>query len=105
MTYASQLKQQCPQGSTNANLTVPMNPSSPAVMDVGYYKDVVANRGLHTSDQTLLTNTNTANLVAQNAGNPQLWGNKFAAAMVKMGEIGTLTGTAGEIRQNCRVIN
>lgn len=105
LTYAGQLKQQCPQGSTDANLVVPMNPSSPAMTDVDYYKDVLANRGLHTSDQTLLTNPTTANQVAQNAGNPQLWSSKFAAAMVKMGRIGALTGTAGEIRANCRVIN
>ncbi|KAK6936602.1 hem peroxidase [Dillenia turbinata] len=104
-SYAAMLKQQCPQGNTNTNLVVPMNPSSPFSMDVGYYADVLANRGLFTSDQTLLTNTATANQVNQNAGNPMLWRNKFASAMVKMGSIGVLTGNAGEIRANCRVIN
>ncbi|KAL1813665.1 hypothetical protein ACET3Z_023730 [Daucus carota] len=105
MAYATQLKQQCPQGSTDVNLVVQMNPSSPNTTDVGYYSDVLANRGLHTSDQTLLTNATTANQVNQNAANPQLWKNKFTAAMVKMGQIGVLAGTAGEIRANCRVIN
>ncbi|KAK3042830.1 hypothetical protein RJ639_001103 [Escallonia herrerae] len=100
--YAGQLKQQCPQGSTNANLVVPMNPATPSITDVGYYVDVLANRGLLTSDQTLLTNSATANQVSQNAGNPLLWRSKFAAAMVKMGRIGVMTGTAGEIRANCR---
>ncbi|KAK3042049.1 hypothetical protein RJ639_001751 [Escallonia herrerae] len=103
--YAGQLKQQCPQGSTKANLVVPMNPATPSITDVGYYVDVLANRGLLTSDQTLLTNSATANQVSQNAGNPLLWRSKFAAAMVKMGQIGVTTGTAGEIRANCRVIN
>lgn len=101
--YASQLKQQCPPGNTNS--VVPMNPSSPAITDVGYYIDILANRGLFTSDQTLLSTTATANQVRQNARNPFLWTSKFAAAMVKMGQIGVLTGTAGEIRANCRVIN
>ncbi|KAA8540102.1 hypothetical protein F0562_026794 [Nyssa sinensis] len=104
-TYAAQLKQQCPQGSTDPNLVVPMNPSSPSTSDVGYYMDILANRGLFTSDQTLLTNAATVNLVNQNSGNPSLWKSKFAAAMVKMGQIGVLTGTAGEIRANCRKIN
>lgn len=85
---------------------VPINPSSPATTDIDYYTDVLANRGLHTSDQTLLTNAATANQIAQNAMNPTLWRSKFAAAMVKMGQIGVLTGSAaGEIRVNCRVVN
>ncbi|KAL0304504.1 UNVERIFIED_CONTAM: Peroxidase 5 [Sesamum radiatum] len=102
--YAVQLRQQCPQNS-NANLVVPMDPSSPAITDVGYYRGVLANRGLLTSDQTLLTSPKTQFQVVQNVQNPFLWRNKFAAAMVKMGKIGVLTGNAGEVRANCRVIN
>lgn len=82
-----------------------MNPSSPTITDVGYYRDIIANRGLFSSDQTLLTNTATATQVTQNAQNPFIWRSKFAAAMVKMGRIEVLTGNAGEIRAKCRVIN
>lgn len=103
--YASQLKKQCPQGSNDPNLVVLMDPSTPTVADVSYYNNVLANRGLFTSDQTLLTNPTTTNQVNQNAGNPFLWKSRFAAAMVKMGQIGVLTGNVGEIRANCRVIN
>ncbi|KAL2542379.1 Peroxidase 3 [Abeliophyllum distichum] len=103
--YAGQLKQQCPQGSTNPNQVVPMNPSSPTISDVGYYRDILANRGLFTSDQTLLTNPQTRTEVIQNTQNPLIWRSKFAAAMVKMGQTGVLTGNAGDIRSNCRVIN
>ncbi|KAJ4835647.1 hypothetical protein Tsubulata_015323, partial [Turnera subulata] len=99
-SYAASLKQLCPQGSPN--LVVPMNPSSPANTDVGYYIDVLANRGLLTSDQTLLTNAQTAGQVKMNANNPMTWKQNFAAAMVKMGQIGVLTGNAGEIRAKCR---
>nr|QBC35992.1 peroxidase POD5 [Gerbera jamesonii] len=101
--YASRLMQQCPQGG--ADSVVPMNPGSPVFADVGYYIDVLTNRGLFTSDQALLTSTSTANQVAQYATNPLLWKSKFAAAMVKMGQIGVLTGGQGEIRSNCRLIN
>ncbi|XP_077247481.1 peroxidase 5-like [Tasmannia lanceolata] len=103
--YATQLKLQCPQGSTDPSLVVQMNPSSPNIFDTGYYMDVLANRGLFTSDQALLTNPATANQVSLNVGNPFLWGQNFASAMVKMSQLGVLTGTAGEIRSNCRVIN
>ena len=103
--YASWLKQQCPQGNTNPNLVVPMDPSSPAITDAGYYTNLLANRGLFTSDQTLMTNAATANQVNQNARRTMLWRSKFAATMVKMGQLDVLTGNGGEIHSNCKVIN
>ncbi|XP_024046485.1 LOW QUALITY PROTEIN: peroxidase 5 [Citrus clementina] len=103
--YAAQLKQQCPQDGTNPNLVVPMNPGSPSIADTGYYIDILRNRGLFTSDQTLLSDPETASQVNQNAKTPKLWKTNFAAAMVKMGQIGVLTASAGEIRANCRVVN
>nr|XP_043618325.1 peroxidase 5-like [Erigeron canadensis] len=103
--YASKLKQECPQGSKDLSLVVPTNPSSPAIFDTGYYVDVLNNRGLFTSDHSLLTSASTANQVHQNAMNPFLWKSKFAQTMVKMGKIDVLTGHQGEIRSKCRVIN
>lgn len=92
-------------GSTDPNLVVPMDPPTPTITDTSYYAGILANRGLFTSDQTLLDDGMTANEVIQNARSPFLWNNKFAAAMVKMGRIGVLTGNTGEIRANCRAIN
>ncbi|KAL4557239.1 hypothetical protein LXL04_035412 [Taraxacum kok-saghyz] len=103
--YASKLKQECPNGNSNANSVVPMNPNSPTISDTGYYVDVLNKRGLFTSDQSLLTSRNTANQVHRNAMDPVLWKSKFAKAMVKMGGIRVLTGHHGEIRLNCRVVN
>ena len=82
-----------------------MNSDCPGFGDAGYYRGVLANRGLFTSDQTLLANAATANQVIKNARNPQAWRLKFPAAMLKMGQLDVLTGNAGEIRTNCRVIN
>ncbi|KAI4307016.1 hypothetical protein L6164_030251 [Bauhinia variegata] len=104
-SYAIRLKRQCPQGSTNQSLVVPMNPSSPGRADVGFYVDVLVNRGLFTSDQVLLKNPATKKQVRENARKPSLWMRKFSAAMVKMGQIGVITGDDGEIRRNCRVVN
>lgn len=103
--YAAQLKKQCPQKSTNPNVVVNMNPATPVVTDTAYYADVLANRSLFTSDATLLTSPATATQVHQNARNALLWRTKFAAAMVKMGQLDILTGAAGEIRAHCRVVN
>lgn len=103
--YTAQLKQQCPQGSTDPNLVVPMDPNTPNSMDTSYYQNIRLNRGLFTSDQTLLTHAATLNQVSENAANPFVWRENFAAAMVKMGQMSVLTGSVGEIRLNCRVIN
>ncbi|GMY07651.1 peroxidase 5-like isoform X1 [Fagus crenata] len=103
--YASQLMLQCPQGNTNPNLVVPMDPSSPAATDSGHYTNILANRGLFTSDQKLLTNAATVLEVNQNAWNVMLWRSKFVSPMLKMGQLDVLTGNAGEIHSNCRVIN
>ncbi|XP_077247480.1 peroxidase 5-like [Tasmannia lanceolata] len=104
-TYAAELKKDCPQGSNDTSLVVPMNPSSPTVFDSAYYTDVLANRGLFTSDQSLLTSSATASQVTQNSNNGYQWKSKFNAAVVEMGKISVFTGTDGEIRLNCRVIN
>lgn len=97
--------QSCPEGSNDTTLVVPLDPSTPYTLDTNYYSNVLANRGLFTSDQTLITNTSTAAAVRQNAYNRFLWKSKFAAAMVKMGQIEVLTGSDGEIRNICSVVN
>ncbi|KAK9682363.1 hypothetical protein RND81_10G068400 [Saponaria officinalis] len=103
--YVPQLQTACPKGSTDTSSVVPMDPTTPLVADNKYYANVLVNKGLFTSDWTLRTNSATANAVSQNAGNQALWFSKFTKAIVKMGQIGVTTGTAGEIRTNCRVIN
>ncbi|CAA0824723.1 Peroxidase 3 [Striga hermonthica] len=103
--YAARLKDQCPKPGTNPKPVVFMDPETPALLDVNYYSDILTNKGLFTSDQTLLTNQQTKAQVIQNANNQFLWSKKFVDAMVKMGCIGVLTGREGEIRANCRVVN
>lgn len=102
--YAAQLKTQCPRNS-NAGQTVLMDPRTPNQLDTNYYRDILVNRGLFTSDQALLASPNTAALVRSNANNWLLFQKNFVAAMIKMGKIGVLTGNQGEIRGNCRRIN
>ncbi|RRT53961.1 hypothetical protein B296_00048649, partial [Ensete ventricosum] len=105
--YASQLKQQCPQGSNDTSLVVFMDPRSPYTLDTAYYANILQNRGLFASDQALATDGTTEDLVKQNAaaGGGIAWKRKFAAAMVRMGQIDVLTGSNGEIRSRCRFIN
>ncbi|MQM06533.1 hypothetical protein Taro_039357 [Colocasia esculenta] len=89
--YAEQLKSKCPKGSTDPELSVPLDPPSPEVFDSSYYKGILAHRGLFQSDRALMSSSNTARQVIANAYNEYLFKDKFAEAMVKMGKIGVLT--------------
>ncbi|KAG6515630.1 peroxidase 5-like [Zingiber officinale] len=101
--YAAQLKQQCPTVGTDAE--VPMDPPSELGFDNSYYQGILRHRGLFTSDQTLVSKPAAAAQVILYALDSDVFKSRFAAAMVRMGSIGVLTGSDGEIRTNCRVPN
>ena len=100
--FTRYLKTNCPPSS---NTTVPLEIQTPNRLDNKYYKDLKNHRGLLASDQTLFDSPSTEKMVKNNARYGANWGNKFAAAMIRMGAIDVLTGTQGEIRKNCRVVN
>ena len=103
--FAAFLKTKCPAASTGQDGTVPLDIVSPNRLDNRYYKNLRNNKGLLTSDQSLMSDPSTARTVRDNANLGGQWAAKFAAAMVKMGSIEVLTGTQGEIRKNCKVVN
>ena len=78
---------------------------TPNRLDNKYYKDLKNHGGILTSDQTLFDSHSTKRMVKNNATYVTNWGNKYAAAMVRMGAIDVLTGIKGEIRKHCRVVN
>ncbi|KAF0916235.1 hypothetical protein E2562_000816, partial [Oryza meyeriana var. granulata] len=100
-SYVAALTQQCPQQAQGG--MVPMDAVTPNAFDTNYYAAIVANRGLLSSDQALLADQTTAAQVVGYTNNPDTFQTDFAAAIVKMGSIGVLTGNAGTIRTNCRV--
>ncbi|CAN6290872.1 unnamed protein product [Urochloa humidicola] len=101
-SYVAALAQQCPN-QQGADGTVAMDPVTPTAFDTNYYASIVAKRGLLASDQALLADPTTAAQVVGYTNSPDTFQADFAAAMVKMGAIGVLTGAAGTIRTNCRV--
>ncbi|XP_056699449.1 peroxidase 5-like [Spinacia oleracea] len=107
-SLAKVLREKCPNyPSTNANNdpTVPLDFVTPNKLDNLYYKDLQNNRALLNSDQALMTTPPTVEMVRKFGSQGGVWANKFANAMVHMGSIEVLTGTEGEIRRNCRVVN
>ncbi|CAN6185183.1 unnamed protein product [Urochloa humidicola] len=103
---AAELRQECP-ASPNAtdDPTVAQDVVTPITLDNQYYKNVLNRSVLFTSDAALLRSGQTAVSVLLNAVTPGRWEQMFAKAMVKMASIEVKTGTNGEIRRNCRIVN
>ncbi|XP_052151751.1 peroxidase 1-like [Oryza glaberrima] len=104
--YAALLRALCP---SNANASTPITTaidvSTPATLDNNYYKLLPLDLGLFFSDNQLRVNATMNALVTRFAANETEWKQRFADAMVKMGNIEVLTGGAGQIRLNCNVVN
>ncbi|KAL5705571.1 peroxidase [Ranunculus cassubicifolius] len=104
-SYAAQLKTRCPRSGGDQNLFV-MDFVSPTKFDNFYFKNILASKGLLSSDQVLFTKSEASmELVKKYAENNELFLEQFAKSMVKMGNISPLTGSRGQIRHNCRRIN
>ncbi|GJN31881.1 hypothetical protein PR202_gb20336 [Eleusine coracana subsp. coracana] len=105
-SLANFLRRRCPANAGGANdPTVAQDVVTPHALDNQYYKNVLARRVLFTSDAALLSAPETSRMVRANAKYAGSWEKKFAKAMVKMAAIGTKTGSDGEIRRSCRLVN
>ncbi|KAK8951987.1 Cationic peroxidase SPC4 [Platanthera zijinensis] len=102
-TFFNNLRDTCPASDTNA--TTSLDIRSPNVFDNKYYVDLMNRQGLFTSDENLYFDSRTKSLVLDFALNQSLFFEKFAFSMVKMGQLGVLTGGNGEIRANCSARN
>jgi len=104
--YAANLKKFKCTTPNDTTTIVEMDPGSFLTFDLGYYKEVLKRRGLFQSDAALITNSASDSLIVNLVNSPQekfLEG--FVSAMEKMIKIQVKTGTEGEIRKNCAVIN
>lgn len=104
--YMARLRGKCPSLDDNTTL-VEMDPGSFKTFDLSYYGHVARRRGLFHSDGALLTDPFTRAYVLRHAGGAyrEEFFADFAASMVKMGSVEVLTGTQGEIRKKCSVVN
>ncbi|XP_072989537.1 peroxidase 12-like [Typha latifolia] len=98
-TFAKQLQKTCPtSGSPNTQV---LDIQTPNIFDNKYYVNLVNRRGVFTSDQGLFGDSRTKPIVQRFAADQQQFFTKFADAMVKLSQLGVLTGSQGEIRKNC----
>ncbi|GAB2274879.1 Peroxidase 3 [Dionaea muscipula] len=104
--YAANLKARKCKTPTDNITILEMDPGSFRTFDLDYYKLVLKRRGLFHSDAALTTNITTKSYVIELVeGSVQDFFAQFARSMVKMGRIGVKTGSDGEIRKQCAVVN
>ncbi|KAF5738204.1 peroxidase 10-like [Tripterygium wilfordii] len=95
----------CPnQANSDTNLA-PLDPVTFNKFDNIYYTNLLNNSALLQSDQALMGDNRTAAMVLNYSKFPYLFSMDFGTSMIKMANIGVLTGKRGEIRKNCRVVN
>ncbi|KAF8020201.1 hypothetical protein BT93_G0792 [Corymbia citriodora subsp. variegata] len=102
--YIARLKLRCkPNDQTTL---VEMDPGSVRTFDIKYFDLIQKRRGLFTSDSALLDDSETkAYLDLQIKTGGSTFFEDFGVSMVKMGRIGVITGTAGEVRKVCSKVN
>ncbi|KAL8489819.1 hypothetical protein ACS0TY_025628 [Phlomoides rotata] len=105
-TYLETLRQTCPQNG-NANALENLDQSTPDNFDNAYFVNLQTNRGLLVSDQVLFSTSGgeTVPIVNQFGNSQSQFFAAFVASMIKMGNISPLTGTQGEIRADCKIVN
>ncbi|EPS59568.1 hypothetical protein M569_15235, partial [Genlisea aurea] len=93
-----------PAGVGDGNLA-PLDLQTPTRFDNNYYKNLLSKKGLLHSDQELFNGGAADWIVKKYLDDKDGFFRDFAAALIKMGDISPLTGSAGEIRTNCRLVN
>ncbi|KAM4096848.1 hypothetical protein ACJW30_08G135900 [Castanea mollissima] len=104
----SDLQNTCPVNG-DANKATFLDRNSNDLFDNHYFQNLLNGKGLLSSDQILFSSdeakTTTQSLVQSYSTNAGLFFADFANSMIKMGNIRPLTGSSGQVRKNCRVVN
>ncbi|KAI3740844.1 hypothetical protein L2E82_31318 [Cichorium intybus] len=103
INYIARLKLKCkPQDQTTL---AELDPGSFKTFDDSYFKLVTKRRGLLQSDAALLDDPETRAYLIQSISHGSTFFEDFGVSMVKMGRIGVLTGSQGEVRKVCTKTN
>ncbi|KAM0012195.1 putative peroxidase [Helianthus debilis subsp. tardiflorus] len=101
--YIARLKLKCkPRDQTTL---AELDPGSFLTFDDSYFRLVTKGRGLLESDAALLNDPETRAYLIQSISHGSTFFKDFGVSMVKMGRIGVLTGSQGEVRKVCTKTN
>lgn len=108
VSLAASLQALCQGG--DGNQTAALDVGSADAFDNHYFQNLLSQKGLLSSDQGLFSGTDdgvaaTKALVQAYSASSQRFFWDFGRSMVRMGNISPLTGSAGQVRNNCRAVN
>ncbi|KAL5730756.1 peroxidase [Ranunculus cassubicifolius] len=78
---------------------------TPMILDNNYYRNILDNKGLLLVDHQLANDKKTKSYVKKMAKSQDYWKQEFSRALQILTENNPLTGTEGEIRKQCNVVN
>jgi peroxidase len=100
------LRKVCPPNLDSFGNAVPLDQGTDFVVDASYFTQIRMNHGILQIDQELTHDARTVKLIRNIARNFTPFGPSFARSMLKLGNVGVLTGKkGGEIRRICSKIN
>ncbi|XP_027367447.1 peroxidase 66 [Abrus precatorius] len=100
--FALDLRKKCPKPNYNRNAGQFLD-STASVFDNDYYKQLLAGKGVFSSDQSLVGDYRTRWIVEAFAKDQSLFFKEFTASMLKLGNV--RGSENGEVRLNCRIAN
>ncbi|KAF5187332.1 Peroxidase [Thalictrum thalictroides] len=106
------LTKKCPRPVTeifniSKDPTVFMTPTSntPFKLDSSFYRGLLNGEAVLQLDQGLAFTDVTQKLATKYVQQPNIFRREFSKAMIKLGNVGVLTGQQGQVRLNCRRVN
>jgi peroxidase len=105
VAYAANLRQRkCRMRGRDT--AVEMVPDSFLTFDLGYYHAVLKHRALLQSDAALVSYTAArADIAGVVSSPPEVFFQVFGRSMMRLGAVQVMTGSEGEIRKSCSVVN
>ncbi|XP_052177232.1 peroxidase 3-like [Diospyros lotus] len=103
--YAANLKARKCKTPTDNTTIVEMDPGSFRTFDLSYYRLLLKRRGLFHSDASLTTSSTTTEYIKELLQGSLNFFSEFGSSMEKMGRIEVKTGSDGQIRKKCALVN
>ncbi|KAK1438984.1 hypothetical protein QVD17_04798 [Tagetes erecta] len=104
-SLATSLQTACPNQDESDTKLVPLDRVTTTRFDNVFFKNLVNNSGVLASDQVLMTDNRTSAMVLNYSKFPFLFAKDFGDSMVKLSNVGAITGQNGQVRNKCNLVN